>query len=35
LTELFDGIEDGLYRFPTVDPDRLRSAVAALEGPRA
>jgi hypothetical protein len=35
LVDLFDAIVDGLYRFPTVDPVRLRSAVAALGSPRA
>ncbi|HMI80176.1 MAG TPA: DUF6036 family nucleotidyltransferase [Solirubrobacterales bacterium] len=30
LLELFEGIEPELYRFPTVDPDRLRAAVESL-----
>jgi hypothetical protein len=33
LVELFDAIADALYRFPTVDPDRLRAAAVALAGP--
>ena len=32
LVELFESIVDGLYRFPTVDPDRLRASVEALAG---
>jgi hypothetical protein len=32
LAELFDAIADTLYRFPTVDPGRLRGLVVALTG---
>jgi hypothetical protein len=32
LLDLFDAIADALYRFPTVDPARLRALVEALRG---
>jgi len=34
LRELFEAIEPDLYRFPAVDPSRLRKAVESLEGKR-
>jgi len=34
LRELFIGIEAELYRFPAVDPPRLRAAVESLADPR-
>jgi hypothetical protein len=30
LRELFAGIEEELFRFPAVDPSRLRAAVESL-----
>jgi hypothetical protein len=30
LRELFEGIEEELFRFPAVDPSRLRAAVESL-----
>ncbi|MBA2347123.1 MAG: hypothetical protein H0V81_02410 [Solirubrobacterales bacterium] len=31
LLDLYDRVEDALFRFPSVDPGALRSAIAALE----
>lgn len=33
LRELYEAIEDELYRFPAVDPPSLRAAVESLSGP--
>jgi hypothetical protein len=35
LHELFEGIEEVLFRFPAVDPSRLRAAVESLAQPGA
>jgi len=35
LMELFEKIEDHLYRFPAVNPAGLRAAVAELQYPRS
>jgi len=35
VMELFEKIEDHLYRFPAVNPAGLRAAVAELQYPRS